>query len=182
MNGELADLEGILRERLADGSYYLASAELDAALKALDATYRSLYEDRHGRRKEAYSRAIDDVKAQPDWPLVPPEMVAAVLKPLTDRDDHDLDLLEGTLTCTACGSTLSEMASDLAAVNTLRSDVLLRVQQLTAPEEKIERVRVSEVTGAGQALGTPEEVEELLEQLRDHLLKLIASGSKVVLE
>ena len=64
----------------------------------------------------------------------------------------------------------------------LRSDTLVRVQQLTAPEEKIERVRITDVAGAGQALATPEEVDSLLEQLRDHVLKLIASGVKVILE
>jgi len=58
----------------------------------------------------------------------------------------------------------------------------LRVQELTAPEEKIERVRVSDVAGVGQTLSSSEEVEDLLERLRDHLLKLIAAGVKVVLE
>jgi len=60
--------------------------------------------------------------------------------------------------------------------------VVWRVQELSAPEEKIERVRVSDVAGVGQTLSTTEEVEELVEQLRDYLLKLIASGVKVMLE
>ncbi|MBC8444499.1 MAG: hypothetical protein H8D77_00065, partial [Chloroflexi bacterium] len=64
----------------------------------------------------------------------------------------------------------------------LRSSVLLGVQRLTAAEDEIERVRVSEVTGVGHVLSTPEDVKKLLEQLSDHLLKLIASGVSVVLE
>jgi len=43
-------------------------------------------------------------------------------------------------------------------------------------------VRITDVAGAGQALATPEEVDTLLEQVRDHVLKLIASGVKVILE
>ena len=74
------------------------------------------------------------------------------------------------------------MASDLAAGASLRSDVLLRVQELTTPEEKVERVRVSDAVGVGKTLGTPEDVEAMLTQLREYLLKLIASGVKVVLE
>ena len=74
------------------------------------------------------------------------------------------------------------MASDLAAIDGLRSNVLLRVQELTAPEEKVERVRVSDVIGFGRALSVPEDVEQALEELRDQLLKLVASGVKVVLE
>jgi predicted nuclease with RNAse H fold len=101
---------------------------------------------------------------------------------LTDRADHDLVLPEGALVCQTCGASLAQMASDLAAVVGLRSNVLLRVQELTMPEEKVERVRVADVTGVGTTLSTPEDVQQLLEELRDHLLKLIATGVKVVLE
>ncbi|MBM4431238.1 MAG: hypothetical protein FJ026_12975 [Chloroflexi bacterium] len=181
VNGKLADRARFLQERLEDGTYYQVSAELNEALSSLDAAYRVLYRGRHSQRQAAFSAATDNVKAQPNWPLVPEEMQGTLLKPLTDRA-HDLGMPEGELACTICRSSLAEMASDLAAVDSLRSDVLLRAQELTAPEEKIERVRVSDVTGVGQALGAPEDVEELLERLRDHLLKLIASGVKVILE
>jgi len=180
-DSELGDRAQFLRERLDDGTYYQVSAELDEALVSLETTYRDLYLGRHSERATAFAVAVDSVKAQPDWALVPEEMQETLLKPLLSRV-HDLDLPEGALACGVCGASLAEMASDLAAVNGLRSDVLLRVQELTAPEEKIERVRVSDVAGVGQTLSTPEEVEELLEQLRDHLLKLIASGVRVVLE
>ncbi len=181
LNDELADRARFLRERLDDGAYYQVSAELDAALVSLETTYRDLYLGRHSERATAFAIAVASVKALPDWALVPEEMQETILKPLLDRV-HDLDVPEGTLACGVCGASLAEMASDLAAVDGLRSDVLLRVQELTAPEEKIERVRVSDVAGVGQTLSTPEEVDDLLEQLRDHLLKLIASGIKVVLE
>lgn len=191
-DGELADRARFLRKRLEDGTYYQVSAELAEALESLEVAYRELYQTRHGRRTTAFSEAIDDVKAQPDWLRLFPEtkedraraqkeMQETLLKPLTHRA-HALDMSEGSLACGICGASLAEMASDLAAVDRLRSDVLLRVHELTAPEEKIERVRVSDVAGVGQTLSTPEEVEELLEQLRGHLLKLIASGVRVVLE
>lgn len=182
LDEDLAGQAQSLRQRLEDGSYYQAPVEVDQAMEALERVYRDLYRTRHDQRQAAYAAALDDVKAQPDWPLVPEEMRAAVLKPLTDRASHDLELAGDALVCAVCRAGLAEMASDLAAVNRLRSDVLLRVQQLTAPEERIERVRVADVAGVGGSLSTPEEVEALLEQLRDHLLKLIASGVKVVLE
>jgi len=182
LDGALADHAQALRQKLDDGTYYQPSAALDEALKALDTAYRDLYRRRHGERQAAFAQAMDDVKAQPNWPLVPEEMQAPTLKPLTDRAGHKLDLPTDALACAACQASLSEMASDLAAVNALRSTVLLRVQQLTAPEEKIERVKITDVAGVGHTLSTPEEVEELLDQLRDHLLRLIASGVKVVLE
>ena len=182
LDGELADRARLLRERLEDGTFYQVSAEMDEALTSLEGAYRELYRARHEERAVAFSEAIDAVKGQPSWTLVPEEMQREILKPLTDRACDELDLPEGALVCGKCRASLAEMASDLAAVDGLRSEVLLRVQELTAPEERIERVRVSDVAGLGQPLSTPEEVEDLLEQLRDHLLKLIASGVKIVLE
>ena len=115
---------------------------------------------------------------------VPEEMLSLYqmgVKQVEKAVQH-LDLPEGALVCQLCRASLAQMASDLAAVGGLRSNVLLRVQELTAPEEQIERVRVSEAVGVGTTLGTEDEVEELLTELRDYLLKLIASGVKVVLE
>jgi hypothetical protein len=182
IDADLTEPVQAMRERLQDGSFYQASAELDKALASLETAYRKLYRERHERRQAAFRAAVDDVKAQPNWPMVPEEMQAPTLKPLTDRAGHDLVLPEGALVCQTCGAGLAQMASDLAAVVGLRSNVLLRVQELTAPEEKVERVRVAEVAGVGTTLSTPEEVQQFLEELRGHLLKLIASGVKVVLE
>jgi len=193
IDGDLAGGAQLLRERLENGTYYQATVEVDQALKSLETAYRSLYRERHKQRQAAFAQAVDDVKAQGSWlELFPPvseeeahkqkEMQGALLKPLTDRAGHDLDLPEEALVCRVCGASLAQMASDLAAMARLRSDVLLRVQELATPEERVERVRVSDVVGVGQALGTSEEVDEVLAQLRDHLVKLIALGVKVVLE
>jgi len=181
-DGELADRAQLLQKHLEDGTFYQAPVKLDEALCALEGQYRHLYQERHDQRQAAFTQAIDDVKAQPDWPSVPQEMQEATLKPLTGRAGHTLNLPEGALVCHTCRASLAQMASDLAAVASLRSDVLLRVQELTTLEEKVERVRVSDVAGVGKALTTTEDVDELLEQLRNHLLKLIAAGVKVVLE
>jgi len=182
LDGDLAEQAQLMEQRLDEGTYYEVSAELDEALTAVEAAYRDLYRERHEERQAVFNEAIDDVKAQPNWPLVPEEMQAPTLKPLADRADHDLELPGGALSCQVCEASLAQMASDLAAVAGLRSNVLLRVQELTAPEEKIERVRVSDAVGVGTTLSTEDEVEDLLIELRDYLLKIIASGVKVVLE
>lgn len=181
LNGDVADQAQILRERLEDGTYHQTSAQLNHALASLETAYGDLYLGRHSERATAFAIAADSVKGLPDWALVPEEMQGSLLKSLLDRV-HDLNLPEGALVCAICRASLAEMASDLAAVDGLRSNVLLRVQELTTPEETVERVRVSDVAGVGQTLSTPEEVEDLLDQLRDYLLKLIAAGIKVVLE
>lgn len=179
---DLTQQAEFLRQHLEDGTYYTVSAESREALTSLQTAYGELYTKHHKLRTEVFSGATDDVKAQFNWTLLAEEMQDALLKPLTERACPNLDLSEGRLTCSTCGASLARIFSDLAAVEGLRSDVLLRLQELTAPEEKVERVRLSDVTGAGHTLSTSEEVEEVVQELRDHLLKLIASGIKIVLE
>lgn len=181
-DGVLSEAAALISERLADGSYFEAPKELDDATRSLETTYRGLYAERHGERMAAFGEAIDDVKAQPNWVLVPEAMQPTVLKPLAERAGHELDLPKDGLVCAVCGASLAEMASDLAAVSQVRSDVLFRVQQLTEPEQKVERLRLSDVAGVGKTLVTFEEAEELIDQLRDRLLKLIAAGMKIVLD
>ena len=181
-DGALAEAAALLAARLADGSYFEAPKELDDSARVLETAYRELYTERHGQRMTAFIQALDDVKAQPNWVVVPEAMQATILKPLADRAGHEVDLKKDGLTCAVCGASLAEMASDLSAVTRLRSDVLLRVQQVTEPEQKVERLRFTDVAGVGKMLSTDEDIEELVEQLRDRLRKLIAAGIKIVLE
>ena len=80
------------------------------------------------------------------------------------------------------GASLASMSADRSAVVRIRADVLLRVQELTEPEQKVERLRFSDVAGVGKTLSSEDEIKELLDQLGDRLRKLIAAGVKVVLE
>ncbi len=180
-DGELADCAQALQEHLEDGTYYQVVSTLKDDIVPLEAAYAELYEERHAERSTAFALAADNVKAHPDWTAVPEEMQETLLEPLVARD-HDLDMPDDSLRCQVCHVSLSEMASDLAAVNGLRAQVLRRVQELTAPEERIESVRVADVLGMGRTLRSEDEVNRALQELGDHLLKVIASGAKVVLE
>jgi len=56
----------------------------------------------------------------------------------------------------------------------------VRLQELTAPKEKVERVKLTAFFNNG--LESEEEIEKALDQLRTHLLKLMAEGVKIILE
>lgn len=181
--GELTEYVELLEQQLAAADYYPTTSEVDAALHLIETTYGQRYQTLHQQRHQHFEDAADAVRAQPMWLEVPDEMQAPVLKPLTARMcENDLALPADALTCPACGASLAEMQSDLSAMETLRSRVLMRVQELIAPEEKVERVRVSEVVGVGQTLASEEDVAEVLERLRDRLVKVLASGAKIILE
>jgi hypothetical protein len=182
-DSELTEQVELLEQQLATADYYPTTSEVDAALHLIEETYRQRYQALHKQRHQRFEDAADAVRAQPAWLQVPEDMQESVLKPLTDRMcEEDLTLPSDALSCPTCGTSLSEMESHLSAVDALRSRVLMRVQELVTPDEKVERVRLSSVVGVGQTLESEEDVEEVLEQLKDHLLKLVAAGVKVVLE
>jgi hypothetical protein len=182
-DSELSDQVELLEQQLATADYYPTTSKVDAALHLVEETYRQQYRSLHQQRYHRFAEATDAVKALPAWLEVPEEMQAATLRPLTARMcEEQLTLPADALVCPACRASLAEMQSDLSAVEFLRSQVLMRVQELVTPDEKVERVRLSGVVGVGQTLASEEDVEALLEQLKDHLLKLIAAGVKVVLE
>ncbi len=172
-----------LQTALDSAMYHPLTVALETSLLALENTYAALYLQRHTQRHEAFTQAVEAVKAQPNWLLAPDDAHPGLLKPLTGRACEPLAALpKGALTCPHCHASLAEMTSDLAAVRTLRSDVLMEVQRLTTPEEPVERVRVAAIAGVGRTLATPDDVDALIEALRAHLRKLVDQGVKVVLE
>ncbi len=183
-DSELEKEAAILQETLTLGTFYLPSPERDQALKAIESAYRKLYQERHEARHARYLQAMDDIKGRAEWTQVSPEMQEGLLAPLVKRACKEAILLkEGEDVCPHCHASLRQMASDLAAVEGLRDQVLVRLQELVTPEdEKVERVRVSQIIGAGRAVNSPEEVDEVLDALREYLLKLIDSGVHVILE
>ncbi|MBI3732787.1 MAG: BREX system P-loop protein BrxC [Chloroflexi bacterium] len=171
-----------LDETLQSLALYREAAQIDAIAGDVEAAYTALYRAGHQTRAEAYTRAIEFVKGLPDWASVPETMQDPLLAPLQARACDQLELPAGALACGHCRATLPEMESDLDAMPALRERVIHAMQELLQPEQKIKRVRMAEVVSSYQALSTPQEVEELLNRLRDHLLKLLESGAKIVLE
>jgi hypothetical protein len=89
-------------------------------------------------------------------------------------------LPEGSPFCVTCRASLNEIEADIAAANGLKASVLQAVSSLVAPAERIERVRIAAFLGG--TLNSPEDVEIAIERLREHLLKLLAEGARIVLE
>lgn len=148
------------------------------------AAYGSLYEERHTERAEAFAKAVDEVKGRAEWGVLTEEMRDVVLSPLASRACDLLELPDDARMCGHCSAGIGEMESDLAALPALKGQVIARLQELTIPAEEdgthVERVKLSEFFT--QVLDTEESVTDALDRLREHLLKLIAEGAKVVVE
>ena len=82
--------------------------------------------------------------------------------------------------CGICRATVAQMESDIAAAEALKTQTILSLQELAAPEKKVVRVRVSAVLG--NVVDNPEDLNQAIERLKEHLLKLLAKGVRIVLE
>lgn len=171
-----------LSQLLTDGSYYRFTAKADQDIEKLETAYLELYCQQHKRRATAYQDVIDGIKGLQEWTLLSEEFQTNVLAPLATRFCEEVQIEPGQTACQKCGANLPQMESDLSAVLGLKSEVLRRIQKHLEPEEKIEHVRLVDLIDHYQAINSPEEVEQILEDLKEHLLKLLASGSKIILE
>jgi len=156
----------------------------------LDA-YRIAYCDLFDRRKKSYQSAIEEIKNRAEWaPLEAnnPSIASSLLSPLrarvgTNDDDKDEDkdaVAEGK---SLGKSSLTEMESDLAAVDGLKSSVVVKLQELTLGGEKkapVRKVRVSEYFN--RPIQTQAELDKALDLIRDSLQKCIDEGAIIILE
>ena len=104
----------------------------------------------------------------------------ALLAPLSNKICQTLQLSDDVEACENCRATIDQMDSEIAAVDALRAGVIRELQELATLEKKIVRVRVSSVLGS--VVETPEDVEQAVERLKEHLLKLLAEDTRIVLE
>jgi len=166
--------------------FYESLGAMKQAADYLSGRYRDIYERTHKERETFYSKALETIKGLPEWaavsqdPSITQSQRDTVLKPLIQRAALKLDLPEGAGVCRACEATVVQMETDITAVDAIRDQAIKKVQEMAAPGEKIERVRVSTIfTGK---LETEQDIDAALSKLKDHLLKLLSSGIKIILE
>jgi hypothetical protein len=166
---------------LVANDFYESVPSIEKTAKAVSTAYQTLYAKAHRERAEQYQAAVEKIKGRAEWDAVPDAMRQPVLQPLTTRCCTNLDQAEGSVVCKACGATLSQMESDLAALGGLFAQVVTQVQKLTTPPEtKVQRVRVSDFFGG--AMETEGQVRQAVARLQDHLLKLLDEKVRIVVE
>ena len=179
-NGELNAQTKELETLVDSESFYENMTDIRTKTEAIASSYRTLYADLHTRRAERFEAALETVKGHPEWPTIAEEMRAPLLSALASRACQELDLPEDQTVCWHCKATVAQMESDLAALAGLKAEILARIQELTVGEEEVERVRLSDFFAA--SLDSEESVEQAIEQLRGHLLKLLAEKVKIIVE
>jgi hypothetical protein len=191
---ELTQAADRLRSALESETFFEQLADIRRAADSLSQRYRSLYRESHLARHQAYVAAIDEIKGLPEWtqvmenPDINDLRRDSLLAPLLaktcnqelDPDQDGLALPDSADACTRCRATVAQMESEAAAVESLKVNAIRGLQELAAPEKRIVRVRLSSVMG--RVLESSEDVDQAVEDLRTHLLKLVAEDVRIVLE
>jgi len=170
--------------------------DADSALEDIEAVrqeaavvagaYRSLYTATFEKRQRTYDLAREEVKGHPDWLVVAEKFASqqdrldALLAPLSQRADVEIDLPPGATLCRRTGATIGQLESDIEAVEVIAKQVLRRVMDIAAPEEKVERLAVAKLYPG--RLSNEGDLDAFLSSLRERLEKAISQGSSVVFE
>jgi hypothetical protein len=183
---ELAATVEKLKTHLASEQFIDSWDDIAASTKTVLDAYRNAYCDLFDLRKKSYESAIGEIKNRTEWgPLEAsnPSMASSLLSPLLGRVGTDEDK-DAVANGTSLGkSSLTEMESDLAAVDGLKSSVLIKLQELSigsATKAPVRRVRVSEFFN--RPIQTQAELDKALELIRDSLQKFIDEGAIIILE
>jgi len=165
------------------------------AAEHIHTSYLDLYDRFHRQRFDAYAKAVDEIKGLPEWAQVAGWVRSAedpvvleerqrrfdtILSPLSAKICESPDLAEDAHVCSSCRATIAQIESDTAAVDAFKASAIRALQELATPGKKILRVRASSILGP--VVETPEDIEEAIERLREHLLKLLAEDIRIVPE
>jgi len=178
-----------LRSLLQAFSFYEELDRIASLAQAITTAYQQEYVMLHKRRAQAFDQAIEEIKGRAEWSLIDAAMSADLLAPLASRacktgeemQQNGTPLLSGSaLRCRSCNATLGQIDSDLAALGGLKAQVITRIQQMIAPEEKVQQVKLSDFFT--ETLDSKEAVHSAVERLHEYLLKLLDEGVKIILE
>ena len=202
---DMVKAEAELREALDSEWFYEHLDLIRRAAELLKNQYQALYTRFHEQRRDIYTAAADEIKGLPEWAQVA-SWVTSVDEPVVREErQHRLDVvlsrLAGKLcdtpdlseagdTCRTCRATVAQMESEIAAVDSLKSQAIRELQELASPEKKIVRVRVASILGnVIEKPDNPDDSEAFemrlkgrIDELQEYLLKLLAEGARIILE
>ncbi|MBA2882814.1 hypothetical protein HNR65_003169 [Desulfosalsimonas propionicica] len=165
---------------LEDETFYEHIEAIRQATKYITDKYNALYQDKHEERAKIYSERIDSAKGLPEAANLNESELETTLEPLKTRSCDSLSLSEDGV-CNTCNASLEQIETDISIADAIHDQVVKKLKEMTAdPEEKIERVHVSQIFSG--TVESEEDVETVVSEIRNYLLKLLASGARVILE
>jgi len=169
-----------LSAALGSTSLYERLPQIAADTDSIEAAYRRAYAEVWKRRSKAYQELVTRLTGRPEWIELSPSARDQILAPIGARGRID----EGTAPSGVnLQPSIEQMETDILAVDRLLQDGIEQLEALLTPSEEartIQRVKVRDFFRA--SVTTEQEFDEALKALREHCLKLIAEGNRVILE
>lgn len=171
-----------LEQNLRADSYYERMSDIANAEDKISSVFTKEYKKLHGERTKAYTKAIDEIKAVSGWASIPEESQKSILRPFTNRACEKILFETKDIVCRKCDAVYSQIESDVAAVDGLKRNALKKIIEITSPErkEKVEYVRISAFFA--EAIQNEKDLEEGIEQFKNHIQKLLAEGKTIIVE
>jgi len=187
-NGELEELEKNLKGFLEAESFYERLTDISSTMKLISDRYEKLYIDLHKERTSTYQQVIEEIKSHVDWSTITEEqqgiILVSILKKLcadeTGTVGGGVPLDKDGVLCSKCCASIGQIESDIEAAPSLKTKALEKILEATQPEEKFEKIRIS--TFFGTSVSSIDELEKGIQNLKEHIEKLLAEGKKVILE
>jgi hypothetical protein len=167
-----------LREILEGQDLPERFAEVSGLANAINTVYRRAVEERHRRRLDEYTKAIEEIQAQPEFSQVEETQRESILAPLRRRAVSSLDLPPFASADAKTGVTARSLEEDLGLLPALRAGALQQVRQavqlLPKQEDGVEVIHLSDFLPKSQPLEdlTDAEIEQALDRLKDKLFSL----------
>jgi hypothetical protein len=193
-----------LKALLSSDQFVDSWSEIKSKTSTITAAYKQVYLELFERRRMAYLKAIDEIKLRPEWeplrPLVKEEtgefarkqidaenakkqvIADTILAALLVRVGSDEDR-ENVNSGKALGkASLTEMETDLIAVESLKFSVLLKLQELSLSVEPrpVRRLKIGEFFN--KPIRTQDELDATIRKLRESLQKCIDEEMVIILE
>lgn len=178
----VTDVKNLLTGDDFAGSLALIQEKMKAVLDAYRHAYLALFD----RREDVYQKAVEEIRNRPEWePLAKTnkDMAESLIAPLLTRVGSKEDKSAVGAGSSLGNATLTEMQSDLAAVDGLRSSALVKLQEFSMGADSkapVRRVRVADIFN--RPIQTQKDLEAVIEQLRDSLQKFIDEGATIILD
>ncbi len=169
----LAETAARLRDNLQAETWYERLPQIAHDAGVVATAYRGLYQEVRERRDRAYRQRIEEIRSLPDFDTLTPAQQAHVLEPLSARlqkEDRDSDLPQTP--------SLAELEADLLAADGALQEARRRYEQILRPAAVTVQVRQI----LGDTCETETELEERLQALREHCLKLLHEGKPLLFE
>jgi hypothetical protein len=175
-----------LKSLLASDQFWESLDAIAAKTKTVMEAYKQAYLTLFNRRTETYEKAIEDIRNRPEWEPIAQtnrELANTLLAPLLARIGNDADKTVVEKGTGLGNASLTEMESDLAAVDALRASALVELQKLSIggdTKAPVRRLRIADIFN--RPIQTQKDLDMAIDQLRESLQKFIDEGAAIILE